>query len=141
MPISLFLDWYEVDAGIFRDTGLSLEGWDVFESTDAVMMLAAVATLLLLVTAPPHVGRALMLVGAIAVGVVGVALADEPNFFGLPYVPGLSMEIGAWLGLLGALLILAAGALNSASAHAARTHASGDFADATKARTSAAGSE
>ena len=88
-----------------------LEGWAVFESTDAVLTLAAAATLLLVVTAPPHVGRALVVVGAIATGVVAVALVDKPNFFGLPYVPGLSTKMGAWLALLEALLILTAGAL------------------------------
>lgn len=56
----------------------------------------------ILVTAPSHVRRALMVVGAIATGVVAVALVDKPNFFCLPYVPGLLIEIGAWLGLLGA---------------------------------------
>jgi hypothetical protein len=111
MPTSLFLDWYKVDPGIFGGTGYSFSGWDVFESTDAVMVLATVTTLILLVTAPSYVGRALLLVGAIATGFVGVALVDKPNFFGLPYVPGQSMEIGAWFGLLGAVLILAAGAL------------------------------
>jgi hypothetical protein len=115
MPASLFLDWYEVEPGIFANEGFSLEGWDVFESTDAVLTLAAVATLLLVFKVPLHVGRALMLVGAIATGVVAVALADKPNFFGLPYVPGLSMEMGAWLALLGAVLVLAAGALRFAS--------------------------
>jgi hypothetical protein len=120
MPASLFLDWYEVDPGIFADRGFTLEGWDVFESTDAVMTLAAVATLLLVVTVPPHVGRILMVVGAIATCVVAVALADKPNFFGLPYVPGLSMKMGAWVGLLGALLVLTAGALRFKSQPAPR---------------------
>jgi multisubunit Na+/H+ antiporter MnhG subunit len=74
------------------------------------MTLTTAATLLLLVKVPPNLGRALMVVGAIATAVVAVALVDKPNFFGRPYVPGLSTKMGAWFGLLGALLILAAGA-------------------------------
>jgi hypothetical protein len=126
MPASLFLDWYEVDPRIFSESGFSLDGWDVFESTDAVMVLAAITTLWLLATAPPHVGRAVMVVGAIATGVVAVAVIDKPNFFALPYVPGLSTEIGAWLGLLGAVSILAAGTVRSVSeARTARVQSTG----------------
>jgi hypothetical protein len=79
------------------------------------MVLAAITTLLLVATAPTYAGRAVLMVGAAATGVVAVAVADKPNFFALPYVPGLSTEIGAWLGLLGALLVLAAGTLEVAS--------------------------
>jgi hypothetical protein len=113
MPASLFLDWYQVDPGIFGESGFSLDGWDVFESTDAVMVLAAITTVWLVVRAPPYVGRAVMVVGAIATAVVAVAVIDKPNFFALPYVPGLSTEIGAWLGLLGAALIFAAGSISA----------------------------
>jgi hypothetical protein len=114
MPGSLFLDWYKVPPRIFADTGFSLDGWQVFESTDAVMVLAAVATIFLVATVPPYVGRALISAGVIATGFVAVAVVDKPNFFALPSLP-VSREIGAWLGLLGAVLILAAGVLRSAT--------------------------
>ena len=37
MPVSLFLDWYDVNTG---DSTFKLDGWDVFESTDALMVLS-----------------------------------------------------------------------------------------------------
>jgi fructose-specific phosphotransferase system IIC component len=120
MPASLFLDWYKVGPGVFADTGFSFSGWDVFESTDAVMVLAALATLFLVAKSHSQVGRILMFIGAIATGFVAVAIADKPNFFALPQVPLLSTEIGAWLGLLGALLVLLAGVLSSTTAHLTR---------------------
>jgi hypothetical protein len=115
MPASLFLDWFEIPPSIFGREIVSLKGWDIFESTDAVMVLAAVATLLLLVKPPPRVGRSLTIVGAIATGAVAEQLFDKPSLFGLPSIPGMSIEAGAWLGLLGAVLVLAAGGLNLVS--------------------------
>jgi hypothetical protein len=114
MPVSLSLDWYSVPAGLVTEESFSLGGWDSFESTDALMVLAAAAALVLVFTAPPYAGRALLVVGGIATGFVAVQIVDRPNLYGLP-LPTPSLEIGAWLGLLGTLLILAAGALRSAS--------------------------
>jgi hypothetical protein len=111
----LVLDWYEIPTSIFGREIVSLKGWDIFESTDAVMVLAAVATLLLLVKGPPRVGHSLTIVGAIATGAIAVELFDKPSLFALPSIPGMSIEVGAWLGLLGAVLVLAAGGLNLVS--------------------------
>jgi hypothetical protein len=110
MPASLFLDWYGIPADVFGRE-VSPKGWDLFESTDALLVLAAVATLGLLIKAPPWVGGALTIVGAIATGAVAIELVDKPSLFALPSIPGMSIEVGAWVGLLGAVLITAAGGL------------------------------
>ena len=112
MPISLFLDWYAVKAGATGDNArIELKGWDAFESTDAVMVLASLATLALVLTAPRMAARALMLVGALVTGFVLVQLIDRPAVLLFVDRSDISLEIGAWLGLGGALAILAAGFL------------------------------
>ena len=120
MPTSLFLDWYGVPPNVFGREIQSLKGWDIFESTDALMVLVAVATLVLLLKAPPRVGGALTIVGAFATGAVAIELLDKPSLFALPSIPGMSIEVGAWVGLLGAVLILAAGGLAMVSGTSSR---------------------
>jgi len=110
LPISLSRDWYTVPAGVFTEESIPLGGWAVFESTDALLVLAAAATLMLVVAAPRDAGRALAVVGGVATGFVVVQVVERPNVYGLP-VPAPSLELGAWLGLLGTLLILVAGVL------------------------------
>jgi hypothetical protein len=107
LPISLSLDWYEVNTG---DSLFTLDGWDVFESTDTLMVLTSIVTLALLVTWPAYVGRALMIAGAFATGFIAVQLIDRPGILGFANDSALSIEIGAWLGLAGALMIAVAGA-------------------------------
>jgi Tol biopolymer transport system component len=114
MPGSLFLNWYGVEAHVFTPIGFKLDGWDVFESTDAVLVLAGLAVLLLLFRNPPHASRILMIVGALATTFLAVQLLDQPAILGFSDVPGLSLEVGAWVGLSGALLTVGAGALGSA---------------------------
>ena len=104
--VSLFLDWYGDG-----DDGVS--AWRVFEALDLV--LAAIA--LLALSAFAH--RAgierrlpdapLLLLGAVALLVVFSQLVNDP-----PRVAGFDpeLEIGAWLGLAGAAILLA-GALMS----------------------------
>jgi hypothetical protein len=111
MPLSLFLDWYRVEPGIFRESSERFHGWDVFETTDAVMVLCAVAALLLAVTAGRYAGRMLIGVGMLATTFVVVALFSKPAILGLVNTPGVSLGVGAWLGLAGALLVLGAGAI------------------------------
>ena len=120
MPTSLFLDWYGIPPNVFGREIQSLKGWDIFESTDALMVLVAVATLVLLIKAPPRVGGALTIVGAFATGAVAIELLDKPSLFALPSIPGMSIEVGAWVGLLGAVLILAAGGLALVSGTSSR---------------------
>jgi hypothetical protein len=111
MPVSLFLTWYDIPENVFGGGLVSFEGWEIFEFTDAVMVLAAAVTLFLLLKAPTA-GTSLVAVGAIATGSVAVELVNKPTLFALPYIPGMTIEAGAWLGLLGALLVLASGCLN-----------------------------
>jgi predicted lysophospholipase L1 biosynthesis ABC-type transport system permease subunit len=111
MPASLFLNWYEVPPGVFRERGFQLKGWDVFESTDAVLTLAAIVVLVLL-TQRSDVSRWLTLVGAVAMAFVVNDIVDKPAILGLFDTPGLSLEIGAWVALAGTILVVAAGLLD-----------------------------
>lgn len=114
MPVSLFLDWYEVSEGATGDNAaIPLTGWDAFESTDTVMVLAALAVLVLIVLSPPYVTRALMIVGALATGFIVVQLIDQPAILGFVDRADVTLKIGAYLGLLGALLVVAGGAMSS----------------------------
>ena len=112
MPLSLFLDWYAVKQGATGDNArIEVSGWDVFESTDALMTVAALATVLVVATAPRHAGRVLMAIGALVAGFVTVQLIDRPATLLFVDRSDVSLQVGAWLGLLGALLIGLAGAL------------------------------
>jgi hypothetical protein len=104
--VSLFLDWYGDD-----EDGIS--AWRVFEVLDlvlAVVSLLAVSTFLRRIGADRRLPDApFLLLGAIALVVVSSQLVNDP-----PRVAGLdpSLEIGAWLALAGAAVLLA-GALMS----------------------------
>jgi hypothetical protein len=114
MPVSLSLHWYEIAEGATGDNArFTVSGWTVFESTDAVMVLAGVAALGLAFTAPRNAARALLLVGAVTTGFVAVQLVDTPGILAFADRSHLSLEVGAWLGLTGALLITASGAVSS----------------------------
>jgi hypothetical protein len=113
MPASLFLHWYEVAPGIFRDSGFTVRGWDVFEWTDAVLVLAGIAVLLLVVMNPPYASRGVLMLGALATTSIAIQIVDKPAVLGLFDTPGLSVDIGAWVGLAGAVAIVAAGAASS----------------------------
>jgi hypothetical protein len=115
MPVSLFLHWYAVAEGATGDNArFVLKGWDVFESTDSLMVVAAVGALALAFAAPIWAARALMLVGLVTTGFIVVQLVDGPAVIGFLDRSDVSLEVGAWLGLLGALLIVAAGIVSSA---------------------------
>jgi hypothetical protein len=115
MPFSLFLDWYGVKRLAGRDfDAYTLDGWDVFESTDTLMLLVAIATVALVALRPRFAGRALLFAGALTAGWIVVQLADRPAVLGFLDRSDLTLEIGAWLGLLGAVLIAIAGALSGA---------------------------
>jgi hypothetical protein len=108
MPASLFFYWYEVNTG---DSIFKIKGWDAFESTDTLMVMAALATLALLMVNPRHAGRLMLLVGAAISGWILVQLIDRPATLGFFDSSDLSVKVGAALGLFGALSILVAGAL------------------------------
>ena len=97
--VSLFLDWYAPD----------LSAWTVFETLDMVLAMLCLATFILVV--PKALGRPiaggppeglLLGVGAAAFVIVGIQLLNHP-----PAAIGLDEEVGAWLALGGAILMLA----------------------------------
>jgi carbon starvation protein CstA len=100
--VSLFLDWYG-DGG---DDGVS--AWTVFETLDLVLAaiaLLAISTFLSRAGVERRLPDApLLLLAAIALLIVFSQLVNDP-----PRVAGLDpqLELGAWLGLAGAALMLA----------------------------------
>lgn len=102
--VSLFLDWFEPD----------LSAWTVFETLDMVLAVLCLATFILVV--PKALGRPvaggppdslLLGVGVAAFVIVGIQLLNHP-----PAAIGLDEEVGAWLALGGAVLMLAGGVLS-----------------------------
>lgn len=103
--ISLFLDWFEPD----------LSAWTVFEALDMVLAALCLATFALVV--PKVLGSAdragglpdglLLPVGIAAFVIVGIQLLNHP-----PAAIGLDEEVGAWLALGGAVLMLAGAVLS-----------------------------
>ena len=102
---SLFVDWYE--------PGVS--AWTVFEIVD--VLLAAIAIAALLAFADEVTGRRFSPVngdtGLVALGMGALVLVVISIVNNPPAVIGQSEEAGAWLGLAGALGIIAGGLLAS----------------------------
>lgn len=112
MPVSLWLHWYELKEGATGDNAkFTIKGWDAFESTDTLMVLGSIAVIGLIAIAPRHAGRTLMLIGAFLSGYIIVQLVDRPGILSFVDRSDVSLQIGAWLGLLGALLVVMAGAV------------------------------
>ena len=103
--VSLFLDWYGPPGG-----GRGASGWDSFELVDII--LAALAAVVLYDIARrfstaanwPRVDPILKLACPIALVLVVVALINAPPVFSFT---DTKLEIGIWLGLVGALLMTA----------------------------------
>ena len=113
MPVSLFLHWYEIARNAYGENDeFSIKGWDALESTDALMVTAALAAVALVIAAPRYAGRALLLIGAATAGFIAVQLIDGPAVIGFIGRSKVSLELGAWLGLMGAVLLVAAGAID-----------------------------
>ena len=92
--VSLFLDWFEP----------GLDGWTVFEALDLLLAAAALAVLAVaarsfgFATLPETAGVAAAVVAFI---VVVSQLIDHP-----PAATELDVDVGGWLGLAGATLML-----------------------------------
>lgn len=100
LVVALFLDW-------FGDGGVALTAWEAFEVIDLLLLAAAGAAM-----AASFGGldsRVLLGAAAIAVVLVASQLIQPP-----PAGQGADREIGAWLGLVGALGLLAGAALAAA---------------------------
>lgn len=101
---ALFTDWYGFERGI------ALSGWAAFEFIDIFLAATALIAVAAIVpiggTAVRRHGAtaraALPYLGAIALVMVVVNILDKP-----PAARGGSLEIGVWLALVGALLLLA----------------------------------
>jgi hypothetical protein len=104
--VSLFCDWYEPE----------LSAWEVFEVGDVV--LAGLAVVALAIALPMRLpanaprtlaeDRSLPWIGIAALAFVVVTLVNDP-----PAARGLPLEVGAWLGLVGAFLLAAGGILST----------------------------
>jgi peptidoglycan/LPS O-acetylase OafA/YrhL len=106
--VSLFIDWYDPD----------LNAWEIFEIADIVLAGLAVVALAtaLPMRLPGEVGetterldRKLPWIGVAALVFVLVTLVNTP-----PAASELELELGAWLGLIGAALMAAGGFLSTA---------------------------
>lgn len=107
MAVSPFPDWYHLDTG---DSNFDVSGWDAFETVDLLLVGAALVTVFLVVRAE---ARKLLLLGAVMSAIVAVQLTDKTPLFGFTDSFDVSIRIGGWLALAGALLVLAAGAVSS----------------------------
>ena len=121
--ISLFLDWYSIDE-VDGDDSVTIGGWSAFEFTDVVIVLAILATIVLVAQrvrgGSEGAGPPLVIVGCVVfVFVVLQLLSGHPTIEVLTADPTTegeveaSLGIGAWLGLLGAIVLLAAGVLEA----------------------------
>jgi len=75
------------------------------------MVLASVATLLVVARRSRDESRLLLLLGGLTTGFITVQLIDKPALLAFATRADISLKVGAWLGLFGALLVLAAGLL------------------------------
>jgi hypothetical protein len=113
MPASLFFSWYHLKerAGGRDFSAYSLSGWEAFESTDTLLVLAAIAIVAVVVLRLRFAGTTLLCLGALTAGWIVVQLIDGPVAFSFLDRSDYALRIGALLGLLGAVLTLGAGAL------------------------------
>lgn len=110
--VSLFLNWYEPAF----DGQSGLTAWAVFELLDIVLAGLAVVAVASVIPmrgerAPATLvaARWLPWIGIAALVLVLVTLLSDP-----PAVRGRGLEIGAWIGLAGALMLAAGGLLSVA---------------------------
>lgn len=113
MPASLFFSWYHLkeQAGNRDFSAYSLSGWETFESTDTLMVLVAIAIAVIVVLRPRLSATLLLCLGALVSGWILIQLIDGPAALAFFDRSDYSLRAGAWLGLLGAFLTVAAGAL------------------------------
>lgn len=110
--VSLFLNWYESSF----DGQSGLTAWAVFELLDIVLAGLAVVAVATVIPMRGERGPATLVasrwlpwIGIAALVLVVVTLLNDP-----PAARGRSLEIGAWIGLAGALMLTAGGLLSVA---------------------------
>lgn len=109
--VALFLPWYGA-----RGTSATVNAWEAFAVNDAILLLVALFAVALLTAAatqstaavPVALSSTISLLGIVATILVIVRLASPPGG------DGVSLEVGAWLGLVFTLGV-AAGAWRSMS--------------------------
>ena len=106
--VSLFLNWWTGPAD-----AISVSAWTALEIADLVLAALAIIAIVLVFPAPPgtedfnRAGSAwLPWLGPIAIVIIGASLLDDP-----PAVNGLSIAVGAWIGLGGAIVLAVGGLL------------------------------
>ena len=106
--VSLFLNWWTGPAG-----QISVSAWTALEVADLILAVIAVIAILLVLPAPPvkadfNKSSAAWLpwLGPISLVVIAAALVTDP-----PSVNGLSLAVGAWIGLGGAIAMTVGGIL------------------------------
>ena len=110
--VSLFLNWYEP-----RFAGEpSLSGWNAFELLDIVLAALALVAIAAVIPIPRGGGRATLVasrwlpwLGLAAVVFVVVSLLNDP-----PGARDRGLEVGAWIGLAGAMVMALGGLLSYA---------------------------
>lgn len=98
--ISLFLDWFEP----------GLTGWTVFEALD--LLLAAAALTVLAVAARPFGFTAVRETAGTAAAVVAFVVVVSQLVNHPPAATGADIEVGGWLALAGALLMVVGALMN-----------------------------
>jgi hypothetical protein len=101
LAVSLFLEWFPP----------SRDAWTIFEIADLILAAIAVAAIASALDREPAVRMprpALLWLGLVALAIVAEALINPP-----PGAIGRSPQAGAWVGLIGAALIAAGGALST----------------------------
>jgi len=108
---SLFVDWFELSSAN-DEVSVRLSGWAALETTDALLLVFALTTVYFLI-----VRRFELLVplGLAAIAVVVVVIATDTPTIALADEAGsgaqVAHEIGMYIALAGAVLLLAAGAI------------------------------
>jgi hypothetical protein len=98
--VSLFVDWFDPSG----------DAWAVFELTDIVLALAAIACLVAVVPRYAALARAVPVIAFVTLFIVAVQIVDKP-----PAARGDAIAAGAWLALAGAALMAVGATLSAAS--------------------------
>jgi hypothetical protein len=102
--VSLFLEWFEVNAEGHGELGLT--AWEAFEALDLVLAGIGIAAIIiigshLLGRRSPIPERWEPALATAALVIVGAGILNHP-----PAAHGLDEEVGAWLALAGAVLFV-----------------------------------
>jgi len=112
---SLFLNWFELSSAS-GEVSLKLSGWDALETTDALLLILALVSVYFLIArkfellVPLGLSASAVVVVVIATDTPTIALADQAGSGA-----EAAHEIGMYIALAGAVLLLGAGAVSIAT--------------------------